>query len=78
MRWARVQDVELDDYFDQAAIQHRETQGHESLQFTKLFKEITTSREGFWLPPRRGGTQIKKLFRAEDEAHRESGRGALF
>ena len=37
---AAYKTVELDDLLDQAPIQHREVQGHESLQFTKLFKQI--------------------------------------
>jgi len=37
---AAYKTVELDDYFDQEPIQHREVMQHESQQFTKLFKQI--------------------------------------
>lgn len=37
---AAYKTVELDDYFEQEPIQHREVQQHESQQFTKLFKQI--------------------------------------
>ena len=74
MGTAAYKTVELDDFFDQAAI-HRETQGHESLQFTKLFKEITYLRgRGSGLPPRRRRDPDQEV--KEDEAHGASGRGA--
>jgi gelsolin len=71
MGTAAYKTVELDDYFDQAAIQHRETQGHESLQFTKLFKEITYLEGGVdsGFHHVEGGTQIKKLFRVRKTKH---------
>lgn len=37
---AAYKTVELDDFFDQEPIQHREVQQHESQQFSKLFKQI--------------------------------------
>ncbi|KAJ8599104.1 hypothetical protein CTAYLR_008877 [Chrysophaeum taylorii] len=37
---AAYKTVELDDFLDQAPIQHREVQQHESQQFTKIFKQI--------------------------------------
>jgi len=38
---AAYKTVELDDLLDQAPIQHREVEAHESIQFSKLFKHIT-------------------------------------
>jgi len=68
---AAYKTVELDDYFDQAAVQHRETQGHESLQFTRIFKELTYLEGGVdsGFHHVEGGTQIKKLFRVRKLKH---------
>merc|ERR1711976_621005 len=43
---AAYKTVELDTYLDDAAVQHREVQGHESERFQKCFKSITIMEGG--------------------------------
>merc|ERR1711976_54053 len=44
---AAYKTVELDTYLDDAAVQHREVQGHESERFQKCFKSITIMERSF-------------------------------
>mmetsp|Transcript_19791 Transcript_19791/g.60998 ORF Transcript_19791/g.60998 Transcript_19791/m.60998 type:complete len:375 (-) Transcript_19791:36-1160(-) len=62
---AAYKTVELDDLLDQAPIQHRETMGHESLQFTTLFKQINYLEGGVesGFNHVEAGTYVSKLFR---------------
>mmetsp|Transcript_391 Transcript_391/g.1038 ORF Transcript_391/g.1038 Transcript_391/m.1038 type:complete len:374 (+) Transcript_391:53-1174(+) len=62
---AAYKTVELDDYFDQEPIQHREVQQHESQQFTKLFKQIEYLEGGIDSGFNRveDGAYVSKLFR---------------
>ena len=65
MGTAAYKTVELEKTFLINAIV-AETQGHESLQFTKLFKgdHVLGGRCGFWLPPRRGPYADQKIISA--------------
>ena len=62
---AAYKTVELDDYFDQEPIQHRETMQHESQQFTKLFKQIEYLEGGIdsGFNKVEAGAYVSKLFR---------------
>mmetsp|Transcript_8556 Transcript_8556/g.25750 ORF Transcript_8556/g.25750 Transcript_8556/m.25750 type:complete len:381 (+) Transcript_8556:132-1274(+) len=68
---AAYKTVELDDLLDQAPIQHREVQGHESLQFTKLFKQINYMAGGVesGFNHVEQGTYAAKLFRVRKTKH---------
>lgn len=68
---AAYKTVELDDLLDQAPIQHREVQGHESLQFTKLFKQLNYLAGGVesGFNKVEAGTYVAKLFRVRKLKH---------
>lgn len=68
---AAYKTVELDDLMDQAPIQHREVQGHESLSFTKIFKQINYMEGGVdsGFTHVEAGTYVSKLFRVRKQKH---------
>ena len=68
---AAYKTVELDDLMDQAPVQHREVMHHESIAFTKLFKQFNYMQGGIesGFTHVEAGTYAAKLFRVRKMKH---------
>ena len=68
---AAYKTVELDDLMDQAPVQHREVMGHESIAFTKIFKQLNYMQGGVesGFTHVEAGTYVSKLFRVRKMKH---------
>ncbi|KAJ1458891.1 serine hydrolase-domain-containing protein [Pelagophyceae sp. CCMP2097] len=68
---AAYKSVELDDLLDQAPIQHREVMKHESVQFSKLFKQVEYLEGGVksGFNHVEAGTYVAKLLQVKKTKH---------